>query len=80
MRRGSAIGDGVGAGVIFIDFGMDFDIIFDGLLMPFPFAHATGKTFKKQCFCNESTCFYIQDNMILCDFHDVFATSLGIDL
>ena len=32
--------------------------IFDDLLIPLPFAHATCWTFKTHCFNNELTCFY----------------------
>ena len=42
----------------FIDFQMDFYIIVDVVLIPFPFAHATFWTIKNICFYNEFQWFY----------------------
>ena len=44
-------------------FRNDFDIIVDVCFVPFPFAHATFKTFKHQCFYNEFVCSYPSQKM-----------------
>ena len=70
---------------ISIDFGMDFGISVAGCLIPFPFAHATCKTFKNNCFTMRFACFYTSESHDVwwCSwscFGIVFLTSFGIEV
>ena len=53
-------------------FPIDSDHILIFLLIHFPFAHASCKTFKNHCFHIEFTCFYASEHMSFDDFHDLF--------
>ena len=47
-----------------------FGNIYDDLVIPFPFAHATFETLNKHYFCNEFLCFDISKNMMFTHDHD----------
>ena len=55
-----------------INLGKGLGFIFDVFSIPFSFAHATFKTFKNYCFCNELHVFTRQNNMYFDDLHDSF--------
>jgi hypothetical protein len=56
----------------FIEFRMDFGLIFDVFLIPLPFAHATFNPSKTFVFPMNFNDFTLRRNMILDDFPDLF--------
>ena len=66
-----------------IDLGMDLGFMFVFLWYIFPFAYATCKTVKKQCFYYEFACLYTSETHDLHNFRYLFRHDLlmilGID-